>query len=129
MCVAAVAQDGLLAHVGADGAREYFRDSTGSNSDTDLDLFVALLLLPSGVLRAIRARRRPWLAELVAAGAVWSVSGAVWAWEAVRATRAVTGDPRLWTGEAAWWAVGPTFALAGEIGWMVPVWPASTTRR
>ena len=117
MCVAAVAQDGLLAHVGADGVREYFRDSTGSNSDTDMDLFVALLLLPSGVLRAARSRARPWLAELAVAGVAWHVAGTIWTWEALTATRAVTGDPWLWVYEGAWWVFGAGVVLAGGLGW------------
>ena len=62
-CAAAMLNDGMLAYAGRDGTLEYYRDSTGSNSDMDINLLAAFLLLPSGLLRAARARHRPWLAE------------------------------------------------------------------
>ena len=124
MCVAAMVQGGLVAHVEPDGTWDYFKDSTGSNSDTDIDLMVALVLLPSALLRGMRARSRPWLAELPVALVAWWLAGGIWTWEAVAATRAVTGDPWLWVYEGAWWVFGAAFAAAGALGWLWPGKPA-----
>jgi hypothetical protein len=109
----------MVAFVAADGTAEYFRDSTGSNSDTDINLMASWLLLPSVVLRAARAGRRPWIFEIaIAAAALWIVVEAV-PWASLRQTIGGPGDVWLVVYAVALPSFAAGFILAALVGWVL----------
>ena len=116
--IAPVLTGGMVAFVAADGTAEYFRDSTGSNSDTDINLMASWLLLPSLVLRGARAGRRPWLVEIaMVLLALWIVVEAV-PWASLRQTIEGPGDGWLVVYAMALPIFAAGFGLATVIGWV-----------
>ena len=51
--IAPMLSGGMLDYVAPDGTLEFYKDSTGSNSETDINLMATLVLFPLVVLRAV----------------------------------------------------------------------------
>ena len=118
MVVAPVLFDGMLSFVGADGTLEYYKDSTGSNSDTDLDLMISILLVPSALIRLLRARHRPGLVEIPIAALAWIMVGSVAPWDNIAQTQEYAYDGWLTVYWAGFWVFGLAFCMAILLGWV-----------